>query len=225
MPGSWSDYLELRKGDAPPHSNEDGDVRVYADSGGALRSVQSDGTDAPVGGGGSQTVLVHTATLTHAQILALPSTPDGGIEIVPAPGAGKAIDVLRVALFTNITEEAQQYTNISATAYFHLSLRSEDGSLDLAITANEGTFFGNDFVTGLLNQPGTGGNQFVMGPGYDVGTASQGNQPTVEAAGRNVDNAAVRLGCSNPGSGNFADGDPQNVLTAQTLYWVYDLPT
>jgi hypothetical protein len=55
MPGSWSDYLELRRGDAPPASTEDGDVRIYADGSGALRSVQSDGTDAAIGGGGGST--------------------------------------------------------------------------------------------------------------------------------------------------------------------------
>lgn len=51
MPGSWSDFLKLRSGPAPPPSSEAGAVRVYADADGALRSVQSDGTDAAVGGG------------------------------------------------------------------------------------------------------------------------------------------------------------------------------
>jgi hypothetical protein len=52
MPGSWSDFLKLRSGPAPPPSSEAGAVRVYADANGALRSVQSDGTDAAIGGGG-----------------------------------------------------------------------------------------------------------------------------------------------------------------------------
>jgi len=65
MPGSWADYLELRSGaDAPPPSSEAGDVRVYADSDGALRAVQSDGTDAAVGGGGSASARGAFAYLT-----------------------------------------------------------------------------------------------------------------------------------------------------------------
>lgn len=50
-------------------------------------------------GGGSQTVLSATVTVTSAQILALADTP---VELVAAPGAGKTILLLQVASFTQM---------------------------------------------------------------------------------------------------------------------------
>lgn len=55
---AYTEYVQLRKqgvGGAPPPSPHASDVRLYADTGGALRSLQSDGTDAAVGGGGGST--------------------------------------------------------------------------------------------------------------------------------------------------------------------------
>jgi hypothetical protein len=74
MPGSWSDFLKLRSGPAPPPSSEAGAVRVYADTGGALRSVQSDGTDAAIGGGGGGSL---PAGGTAGQALLKVSSADG----------------------------------------------------------------------------------------------------------------------------------------------------
>ncbi len=51
-----SDFLELNTGPEPAPSPHESGVRVYADDAGALHSLQSDGTDAPIGGGGSQPV-------------------------------------------------------------------------------------------------------------------------------------------------------------------------
>ncbi len=48
---TYPDYLSLRRGSAPPPDPHAEGVRVYSDSDGALRSLQSDGTDAPIGGG------------------------------------------------------------------------------------------------------------------------------------------------------------------------------
>lgn len=50
--GTYPDYLELRGGETPPADPHEGSVRVYADADQALRTIKSDGTDAPVGGGG-----------------------------------------------------------------------------------------------------------------------------------------------------------------------------
>jgi hypothetical protein len=47
---TYSDYLPLRKGVAPSADTHASGVRVYADADGALRSIQSDGMDAAVGG-------------------------------------------------------------------------------------------------------------------------------------------------------------------------------
>ena len=52
--GTYADYLALRKADpGPPADSHESGTRLYADGDGALRTIQSDGTDAPVGGGGS----------------------------------------------------------------------------------------------------------------------------------------------------------------------------
>ena len=45
--------MELRKSVPPAPAPQEDNTRFYADEGGALRSLQPDGTDAPVGGGGS----------------------------------------------------------------------------------------------------------------------------------------------------------------------------
>lgn len=50
---TYADYLALRKtDDPPPPSPQADDTRFYADSSGVLRALQSDGSDAAVGGGG-----------------------------------------------------------------------------------------------------------------------------------------------------------------------------
>lgn len=49
---TYSEYVQLRKGEAPPPDNHASGVRVYADTDGTLHTLQSDGTDAEVGSGG-----------------------------------------------------------------------------------------------------------------------------------------------------------------------------
>jgi hypothetical protein len=89
MPGSWSDFLKLRSGPAPPPSSEAGAVRVYADSDGALRSVQSDGTDAAIGGGSS---LPDTAGHDEGDLLAL----DAGLDAIWTPPAAAGLPLVVV---------------------------------------------------------------------------------------------------------------------------------
>jgi len=49
---TYTDYLELRKSIPPAPAPQEDNTRFYADDNGALRSLQSDGTDAPVAGAG-----------------------------------------------------------------------------------------------------------------------------------------------------------------------------
>ena len=49
---TYTDYLELRKSIPPAPAPQEDNTRFYADEGGALRSLQSDGTNAPVAGAG-----------------------------------------------------------------------------------------------------------------------------------------------------------------------------
>lgn len=68
----YSDYLTLRRGPAPPQSNHDTELRLYADDSGGLRTILSDGTDAAVGGGGSIAPFVVTDHPSEADL----SVPD-----------------------------------------------------------------------------------------------------------------------------------------------------
>lgn len=65
MTGTYPEYLLLQKGIAPPRDPHATGVRVYADTGGALRSVQSDGTDAAIGGSGSTPVFARVTRSTQ----------------------------------------------------------------------------------------------------------------------------------------------------------------
>lgn len=47
--GTYPDYLELRGGEGPPKDPHEGSLRLYADADQELRTIKSDGTDAPVG--------------------------------------------------------------------------------------------------------------------------------------------------------------------------------
>ena len=51
MSGHPDDFLTLVKEPPPAHPTHESEVRVYADTDGALRTIQSDGTDAAIGGG------------------------------------------------------------------------------------------------------------------------------------------------------------------------------
>ncbi len=67
---SYSGYplwiVPLTGGDAPEPDGHPNAVRIYADENQDLRTIKSDGTDAPVGGGGAPTVLTTTTVLTDA---------------------------------------------------------------------------------------------------------------------------------------------------------------
>lgn len=173
--------------------------------------------DRAAGGGGSA-IAMSKVTITHDQLLTLHST---GVEIVPAPGAGKAVDFLRMMLSARIVADNREYTNISATAYLFVTR----GGADIAYLF-DGTYLGVDPVTELLgttSSDGIGGNTVIWGPWYDVGTHDQGSQPVVEQRGGEIDNAALTLKLQNPGSGALQGGDPLNSLVVSTLYATFDI--
>ncbi len=94
---SYSGYplwiVPLTGGPAPEPDTHPNAVRIYADENQDLRSLKSDGTDTPIGGGGSQTVLAAVTTLTPTQIKSLATT---AVVVVDAPGDGKMIVPLSV---------------------------------------------------------------------------------------------------------------------------------
>ena len=82
--GTYADYLALRKADpGPPADSHESGTRLYADGDGALRTIQSDGTDAPVAVGGSMTVkavdlgVIHIPTLLTVGATTLHTMEDG----------------------------------------------------------------------------------------------------------------------------------------------------
>lgn len=66
-------------------------------------------------GNGGGTLLQATATLTDAQIKALPTTP---FQIIAAPGMGKMVNV--ISCIAHIDTLAAEYTNVEETAYMLL---------------------------------------------------------------------------------------------------------
>lgn len=62
--GTYRDYLRLRRGGGAPPPDPHGGTRYYADADGVLRAIQSDGDDAPVGGGGGGSISVTDGSTT-----------------------------------------------------------------------------------------------------------------------------------------------------------------
>lgn len=100
---TYTEYLQLRKSDdPPPPSPHEDETLFYAAADGTLRSMQSDGTDAPVGGGGggSQTVFAATVPISSAEILALADTP-----VVLVPGVADKVTVVTGVCVTYLAGE------------------------------------------------------------------------------------------------------------------------
>ncbi len=71
--GTYSDYLQLRSGVAPPPSPHDLDVRVYADADAVLHELQADGTDTVIGSGGSDPATLPRGVYDNAPSQIVPS--------------------------------------------------------------------------------------------------------------------------------------------------------
>lgn len=199
---TYPDYLQLRTGQAPPPDPHEKGVRVYADTDGALRSLQSDGTDAAIGGGGGA-VLFATRTLTNDEVLSLPST---GVQIVEAPGAGKVLIPVLGLLSLSWTAD---YTNIDAGAELMLGWEPHDNQCLVWLQGG-----GAQDVASLL---AFGENGIAVG---SQGQRTDGSS-TYGLAGlgdpSDYDNQPLHLKAVN-GSGDFTGGDPANALKVNLLY-------
>lgn len=150
------------------------------------------------GGATEQTVLSRTVTLTNAQIKALPTT---GIELVPAPGAGKMILPLDgVASFSG----SSAYTNVHADASLNVMWTGFNAHRWAAFSL---LTFGADGVLPLNS---------VNNSVDPIGT-SDAEVPS------EFDNASLKISASNPGLGDFTGGHASNTLKVTLLYTVVDL--
>lgn len=176
----------------------------------------------PVANGGSGSasgagILRATASLTNAQILALPTTP---VTIIAAPSAGTYITFLGGSLVIDTTGAA--YTNIDATyaacAVYYL------GDFTQWIAAgpvDDATYSLTRFTQGF----GTGAHLLWNLAVYQD-TPSDGNAGIYWTLPGLIPEAtfngtAVAIAMDNNGSGNLTGGNAANSMTV-TLYYVVE---
>jgi len=160
----------------------------------------------PTGGGSSGSQLLNVrATLTDAQIKALPTTP---IQIVTAPGAGKLIVPTMwmiqksfVGAYTNVTVSAQ-------TGLFCTYDGNDNGThTAVAVTEAGYAFFGAVSL-----------EQYPIPPG----THDDGNGGNFPPGGTDLRNLGLFVQAINA-DGPFTGGDAANLLTVDMLYYVLTL--
>lgn len=148
-----------------------------------------------------------TVELTDAQVKALPTT---GIEIIPAPGAGKQVIVVGGGYFSKLTSG---YTNISANSTIFLDTNGQHNSTVIGDDAA-------DSVTGVTTFLASGEHFVPIGANHAIGTAfgiTLGKAATTQA------NKAVNIKASNSG-GNFTGGNAANKVAITVYYDIVDVP-
>lgn len=202
-------------GDTPNDAELEYRLRDYATR--ELLEVVAD--RAAGGGGGSSGVAIAKVTITDAQIKTLVATP---VEVVPAPGAGKAVDLLRVFLSARIVETGREYTNIGPNA----TIKFLRDNAEIGPLLTDGTYFGVDTFTELLgtySDIGIGGNTIVAGPWYDIGDPDKGAMPVLEQRGDSVDNKPIVIKLGNAPNGELTGGHAANALVVSTVYATFDI--
>ena len=160
----------------------------------------------------TQAVYAQKTTLTDAEIRGLTTVHK---EVVPPPGAGKALDILRVILISSITTG---YADIAADAFFSVVL--DDGGpfgFDISLHLNEGTDLGVDSVSGVL----TGSGYVASGPGMGADATIGLTQPGVQLDPSDMDDKGALLGLYCPGGPT--GGNAANTLTVTVVYTIVDL--
>lgn len=154
------------------------------------------------------TIQKVTVTLTNAQIKALPTTP---VEIVPAPGAGKAIQLLLARTVIHIAALGG-YTNFNTFAV--QLFKGTDPLIDVSVPGTVGFFQGSDETIGT----------YVFTPaittdGSDIHAATYQANGSVE---RN-DNQPLMFVIDNSVDGNLTAGNAANTLKITVYYIIIDL--
>ncbi len=164
-----------------------------------------------------QAVQSITATLTNAEVLALPTTP---IDIVPAPGPKFLLGLVRAWM---IFPSGVAYTNVSPDGYANLNVNGNPlsaytssylpGDSGLAIT-DFPDFFG---APGDVLYPFTAPYEEDRGAVNGWGTIANTRPLSPDV------NQPLSLVVTNP-LGDFTGGDPANKLQITTLFTKIPVP-
>jgi hypothetical protein len=171
----------------------------------------------PTISGEGQVFLLAQQTLTHAQILALPTTP---FELIPAPRAGQIIVPLHGLAVFNWTAN---YTNI-------------DPNCRLSIV-QENSAFASDFVASITEAAIDSAVSILLANGESAitvfPTAANVNQGVdardtlghvaFETPGL-IDGRNIVLAVNNQAAGNFTGGNVANKMLVAVTYYVLTLP-
>lgn len=222
---TYPEYLQLRKGETPPADPHEVGVRLYADTGGALRTIQSDGTDAAVGGGGGGAVLSARRVLTNAEVLTLPTTP---VEIVAAPGAGKMI--YYVGGFVVIDNTAGVYGNVGNVNFGDPSL-TNPACFRMTLGASGAVMSVLAAIHWLLTDGSSVGfgtfpayvDEFKGGSTVPADYKPMDAQSDYLTSAENLPLVMAAVNGTSSSLGNFTGGDPANTIVVQALYAELDV--
>lgn len=170
-----------------------------------LQQALYDGIFVQASGGGS--ILVASVTLTDAQIKALSTNPSGFIELVPAPGVGKAISLINAVLYFDIDGGA--YTNIDA---------------DCALLIGYGDWATAASILSRMPSDSNYRAAYLTPAAYVDGRPAWPDSLTYYPDNYyNFENVPLKIVASNGSAGDFTGGNAANTLKVTVYYVVVDL--
>lgn len=159
------------------------------------------------GGGGASVLSQATATLTNAQVLALPTTP---VQLVAAPGANKTLVPIHAVFALRWTAN---YANFAASGFLGVDIASDAGVFMALLDQAIGQV-ANLLAAGSDFEALTGPAAPVAG---NVDIAALGD--TLAA----ISNKALTVQADNGASGNYTGGNAANTLQVSALYYTLTL--
>jgi hypothetical protein len=182
---------------------DDGDV-VYVTG---VGYTVFDGSEwSALGGGGIRST---TVTLTDAQVKALPTTP---VEIVPAPGSGRAILYVSGIILNDTS--ANEYTNIDAAAFIRCAI--DNASASVVVNGNALQLLLDDDDPHYAFLPAADGVDAVSA---DVGVVASDAYGFTD----DIDNIPLSLLAGNGAAGDWTGGDAANWMRVTVFYAVVDV--